>query len=345
LVGGIPFWIANLPLTLVFPWNRFTLALMFGSVLMMIGLLEIFIRTSKQKIVILSIFIGLAAGWHFYTANTFRREWEQSRDFFWQLAWRAPGIKPNTLLLTHEFPFRYYSDNSLTAPLNWMYAPEFTGKQMPYMLNYLSVRLKTSLPSAEPNQPVEQSYRAMTFNGNTSNSLAIYLGTNGCLKIMDPIYTNADNIPRLPYKMEPAIPISNLSLIVTSPELPVTPAPQYLPEPEHTWCYYYQKADLARQTGDWELAASLGEEAFSKGYLPNTPTEWPVFIESFGHVKNWEKAVKLTEDAYATNTLLRPALCAVWDRIARAPQSEDDKGKITNIKNLIGCGKPVESGN
>jgi hypothetical protein len=345
LVGGIPFWIANLPLTLVFPWNRFTLALMFGSVLLLTGLLEGFIRTSSQKIVILSLFISLAVGWQFYTANTFRREWEQSRDFFWQLAWRAPGIKPNTLLLTHEFPFRYYSDNSLTAPLNWMYAPDFEGRQMPYMLNYLSVRLKNSLPSAKPNQPVDQTYRAMKFTGNTSNSLALYLGTIGCLKVMDPVYTNAENIPGLPYKMEPAIPISNLSLIETSPENPVTPAPQYLPEPEHTWCYYYQKADLARQIGDWTQAASLGEEALSKGYLPDTPTEWPVFIEAFGHVKNWKRAIKLTEDGYATNTLLRPALCSVWDRIAQAPQSEDDKGKIKGIKSLIGCGLPVDTGN
>ena len=125
LVGGIPFWIANLPLTLVFPWNRFTLALMPGSVLLIVGLLEVFIRTSRQKVILVSILISLAAGWQFYNANTFRREWELSRDFFWQLSWRVPGLKPNTLLLTHEFPFKYYSDNSLTAPINWMYAPDF----------------------------------------------------------------------------------------------------------------------------------------------------------------------------------------------------------------------------
>ncbi|HEX7556794.1 MAG TPA: hypothetical protein VF338_09235 [Leptolinea sp.] len=345
LAGGIPFWIANLPLTLVFPWNRFTLTLMSGSVLLLVGLLEIFIRTHKQKVILLSIFIALAAGWQFYNANTFRREWELSKDFFWQLSWRAPGIKPNTLLLTHEFPFRYYSDNSLTAPLNWMYAPDFKGRQMPYMLNYLSVRLKSSLPSAAPDQPVEQTYRALTFSGNTSNSLALYLSTNGCLKIMDPIYTNAESIPNLPYKMEPAIPISNLTLIDPSPEKPAIPAPQYLPEPAHTWCYYYQKAELARQVGNWEEAARLGEEALTLGYLPNTPTEWPVLIEAFGHVKNWERASKLTEDAYATNPLLRPSLCAVWDRVSLSPQSDDDKGKIKYIKSFIRCGQPIETGN
>ncbi len=343
LLGGIPFWIANLPLTLVFPWNRFTLALMAGSAFLLVGLLEVFIRTSRQKIVLLSILISLAAGWQFYNANTFRREWELSRDFFWQLSWRVPGLKPNTLLLTHEFPFRSYSDNSLTAPINWMYSPDFNGRQMPYMLNYLSVRLKNSLPSAAPDQKVEQTYRAFTFNGNTSNSLALYLSTNGCLKVMDSIYTNADAIPNLPYKMDPAIPISNLSLIETDPEKPAVPAPQYFPEPEHTWCYYYQKADLARQKGDWEEAARLGDEALSKGTLPNTPTEWPVLIEAYGHVKNWDQAMKLTENAYATNPLLRPSLCSVWDRVSGSMQSADDLGKIKYIKSYIGCGKPVDS--
>jgi hypothetical protein len=344
LAGGIPFWIANLPLTLVFPWDRFTLALMTGSVLLLTGILEVFIRTERQKVVLLAILISLAAGWQFYNANTFRREWELSRDFFWQLSWRVPGLKPNTLLLTHEFPFRYYSDNSLTAPINWMYAPDFQGRRMPYMLNYLSVRLKSSLPSAKPDQPVEQSYRAMTFTGNTSNSLALYLGTNGCLKVMDSLYTNLDSIPSLPYKMEPAIPISNLSLIETNPTTPVIPPPQFLPEPPHTWCYYYQKADLARQKGDWQEAARLGDEALSNGIMPNTPTEWPVLIEAYGHVENWSRATELTENSYATNPALRPALCSVWERISQSTQSDEGLEKIKYIRNYISCGKPVESG-
>jgi hypothetical protein len=345
LLGGIPFWIANLPLTLVFPWNRFTLALMFGSVLLVTGLIEVFIRTSRQKVIIIALLISLASGWQFYTANTFRREWEQARDFFWQLSWRVPGLKANTLLLTHEFPFKYYSDNSLTAPINWMYAPDFKGHDMPYMLNYLSVRLKNSLPSAKPNLIVEQSYRAMKFTGNTSDSLALYLPNIQCLKVMDPVFTNAEMIPGLPFKMEPAIPISNLSLIELSPESPAMPPPQFHPEPEHTWCYYYQKADLARQMGDWELAARYGEEALSKGYIPDTATEWPVLIEAFGHVKNWKKAIDLTEQAYATIPELRPGLCGIWDRIAENSVTEIEMKNITYIKNVIKCGEPVDSGN
>ncbi len=342
LLGGIPFWIASLPLTLVFPWNRFTLALMIGSVLLLVGLFEIFIRTSRQKIVLLSILISLAAGWQFYTSNTFRREWEMSRDFFWQLSWRVPDLQENTLLLTHEFPFKYYSDNSLTAPINWMYAPDFDGRDMPYMLNYLSVRLKNSLPSAEPDQPVKQTYRAFTFKGNTSDSLAVYLASNGCLKVMDPIYTNAESIPSLPDKMEPAIPISNLSRIITDPEKTKHPAPQYFPEPEHTWCYYYQKIDLQRQKKDWDEAARLSNEAVENGFLPNTPTELPVLIEAFGHVGDWDQAVKFTENAYATNPSLRPALCDLWDRIDADVNTVESNKKNTYIKAYVSCGKPVD---
>jgi len=343
LAGGIPFWIANLPLTLNFPWDRFTLALMTGSVLLLTGLIEIFIRTFRQKVVLFSILISLAVGWQFYNANTYRREWELSRDFFWQLSWRVPGLKPNTLLLTHEFPFRYYSDNSLTAPINWMYAPDFQGREMPYMLNYLSVRLKNSLPSAEPGLPVEQTYRAMTFKGNTSNSLALYLPTDGCLKVMDSVYTNKDSIPNLPYRMEPAIPISNLSQILASPDDPVNPPPQYAPEPQHTWCYYYQKADLARQVGDWQEAARLGDEALGKGLLPNTPTEWPLFVEAYGRTENWKRATELTENAYATNPSLRPALCSVWERISKTTRSEKGLDKVSYMNDYVGCGKPLDT--
>lgn len=344
LTGGIPFWIANLPLTLTFPWNRFTLALMMGSCYLLVGLAEVFIRTSRQKVILLSILVSLAAGWQFYNANTYRREWEQNKDFFWQLGWRIPGLKPNTLLLTHEFPFKSYSDNSLTAPINWMYAPDFKGREMPYMLNYLSVRLKNSLPSAKPNQPVEQTYRALTFHGNTSNSVALYMNTGECLKVMDPVFTNADSVPDLPYKMEPAISISNLSLIEINTENPVTPPPQYFPEPEHTWCYYYEKADLARQKGDWQEAARLGQEAIDKGFVPNKPNEWMVMIEAFVHVQNWKQANKLTEGSYATRPELRPALCALWERAVADDQSEKAKKNLTYIKAYISCGKPVESG-
>ena len=48
-----------------------------------------------------------------------------------------------------------------------------------------------------------------------------------------------------------------------------TPSPPPMlfgPEPPHTWCYYFQKADLARQRGDWDEVARLGDEARELGF-------------------------------------------------------------------------------
>ena len=68
----------------------------------------------------------------------------------------------------------------------------------------------------------------------------------------------------------------------------------YNPEPAHGWCYYFQKADLARQMGDWETVTRLGDAAFALNDYPNDPIERFVFIEGYAHTADWEKAVELS---------------------------------------------------
>jgi hypothetical protein len=40
LLGGIPFWMTDLPITLQYPWDRFTLPMMFGASILLVGLLN-----------------------------------------------------------------------------------------------------------------------------------------------------------------------------------------------------------------------------------------------------------------------------------------------------------------
>ncbi len=66
-------------------------------------------------------------------------------------------------------------------------------------------------------------------------------------------------------------------------------APRELPqsifgqEPEHEWCYYYQKASLAAQKQDWEEAARLGDEAIALDYRPLDYSEWMPVLEGYVH--------------------------------------------------------------
>jgi hypothetical protein len=132
LLGGIPFWITSLQITLHYPRDRFTMSMMLGAALLLAGLCELIDlkRWSKipARVLILAIALGLAAGMHFQTGLDFRKEWIAKRDFFWQLTWRAPGLQTGTAVLTTEIPFPYDNDHSLLFPMNWTYDPIQAGE-------------------------------------------------------------------------------------------------------------------------------------------------------------------------------------------------------------------------
>ena len=232
LGGSLPVWIAGLPFNLIFPYDRFMLAMMFGSAILLTG--SIYLIPKKQiRIGIICILVALSAGWHIQTANTFRVEWRQLAGFLQQLTWRIPGMKPETMLVAYELPFRYYSDNSLTAPINWSYSPDYKTGNIPYALFYLTVRGNSALKQLDPNIEIVHKFRSLEFHGNTSDMIVIYQPENGCLRILDRKFTNQDTLPRLKDPLPQAIALSNLDRIIPNPVNSAQPIPAYFPQPEY----------------------------------------------------------------------------------------------------------------
>jgi len=77
----------------------------------------------------------------------------------------------------------------------------------------------------------------------------------------------------------------------------VSPEEIFGPEPEHDWCYFYQKAELARQYGDWETIVELGDQVEKNGFTPAVGMEYEPFIEGYAHQGKWETAYLLTKKA------------------------------------------------
>jgi hypothetical protein len=137
--------------------------------------------------------------------------------------------------------------------------------------------------------------------------------TGKCLWVLSP--QDGDN-PELPSLSKGMLPLSNLGRI--EPERQAAEPPPtdiFGPEPPHDWCYYFQKADLARQMGDWQRVAQLGDEAQKLGYSPNNPQEWIPFIEGYARTGRWEEAIQRTEQVHRINFRVDPRLCDVWDRL------------------------------
>lgn len=336
VLAGIPYWGTNLPIKLLFPWDRFTLAFMLGSAILLVWLMERLIRKAHQIQWLLAVLVAFACSSHFLNSLTFAREWESQKNMFQQLTWRAPSLKPGTTLLTFNLPLKYYSDNSLTAPLNWIYAPDNHSETLPYLFAFSDVRLGASIPSPAPNQPIEQTYRNAIFHGNTSDMLVIQYSPPSCLHVVSesiPFYNS-----KLLSEFEPLISASNLALIMDSSTPAELPIYVYGHSSTDNWCYFFEKADLAVQNEDWETAASLMTEASQKALGPADAVENFPFILAYAHLEEWERVWQILEETYKTDKNLEESLCQLTSRIE--PLSlESSKGKetISRIYKLLPC--------
>ena len=175
LLGRVPSFAAGLPLTLQSSNDRFMISMMLGASLFATGLIDLIIKNNLAKTYIFALLIALGIGQQFFNANIFRRDWARQQAVYWQLAWRIPALKPNTAILTDFVPIDYETDLSFTAPLNWMYAPDFHGGDLPYAMIYVNKRLgSTSLSDIKPDTVIALPYRTVTFHGSTSQAIVIY---------------------------------------------------------------------------------------------------------------------------------------------------------------------------
>jgi hypothetical protein len=342
LVAGWPFWSTDLPIRLDFPWDRFTLPMMMGTSLILGGMILLLTRNRLLRILLIGLLAGLAIGLHFQNANHFRREWNAQKALFWQLTWRAPGIEPGTMLLTSEMPFEHYSDNSLTAPLNWTYAPEMKMPEMPYLLYQIESRLGLNLPDFKPGIEIFEDYRAAFFNGSTDQVLVYYYAPPGCVQMLDPELHA--RLPQKPKHISSAMPLSNLDWIIPDPEVPAVPPAHILgPAPDPDWCYYFEKADLARQLGQWEQVVEFAEQAFqldTRLYPVNAPELLP-YIEGYALTGDWQRAMELTHESYTLTFRMERALCDIWGRIAATvPQSDGKSAAVREMSDQFQCDSP-----
>jgi hypothetical protein len=311
LLAGWPFWLIRFPVTLGFPSDRFTLPFMLGVSLLAAGLLDL-VPIPALKVGLLAALVGLAAGRQVMLADAYAREWELQKSLFWQMAWRIPALEPGTLVFLNDSALTYYADNSLAAALNWAYAPADGLGQADYWLFHPRSRLGGSLPALEPGLPIHYSFYAGAFDGNTTQSLALDYSPPGCLRVLDPDLDPVN--PLLHPTLRAAASFSQTGLILAEGD-PLLPE-LYGPEPEHGWCWYFEKADLARRQGNWQEAVDLGDTAMALGYFPAAPQEWLVFIEAYAHTGAWMRAQAATADVSYFAPYLDPLLCRLWDRIA-----------------------------
>ncbi|MEA3351833.1 MAG: hypothetical protein U9Q82_14550, partial [Chloroflexota bacterium] len=337
ILGPIPFWVTGLDIRLNFPFDRLTLPMMLGASLLLVAVLELLIKKKTVKVLLISLIIGLSVGFHYQNSITYRRDWQHQISFFQQLTWRIPALEPNTAILSNQLSATQSTDNSLTAPLNWTYAPDFSSGDMPLFMYYIELRFGREQTFFDKDTTLSRLYRFFPFEGSPQQALVLYHAPPACLRVLDDAHHHY--YPLLPSYMREVLPYSHPDRIITDAESAAT-LPGVLAKYPQTksWCYYFEKADLARQRGDWEQVAQLGDIAFPLDDSPNHASERLPFIEGYAHTGQIARAEALTFEALEINKFIGPMLCEAWERIeASTPASTQRDEALERINQAMDC--------
>ena len=334
LAGG-PFWLTGLEITLAYPANRFTLPFMLGVCLLLAGLLEFL--PIRLRVAVAIVLVALGAGRQALWADAFRRDWATQKTMFWQLYWRAPGIRPDTIVMVNQGPLQFYADNSLTGALNWIYDPTNRSGGMDYVLFFPTSRVGGSLQGLTANQSVTYDFISEVFIGNTSQTLALYYAPPGCLRALDPLIDAGNHLISDESMMREAASLSSTQWILSNRTAKMPRI--YGPEPAHLWCYYFEQASLAAQTGNWLRVAQLGDKAFQLKDYPNDPVERFVFLEGYAQEGNWARAQALAAESYKVSPrYVGPLLCKLFGRMQQDMRpSSTNESSLNDLRTKFSC--------
>jgi hypothetical protein len=339
LLGPLPVWLTDRQATTSTIYGgRFALASMFGASMLLIALLEWFSPRRARQAIVLGLLVGVAVGFHLRNATVYYKAWLSQTQFYWQLHWRAPQIEPSTAILSDNELFPYMGRASTALVLNLLYPPQADPPALPYWFFELYHDIGTpQAAKLERGKELTGEFRSFNFTGYSLNSLAIFYkpGAGRCLWVLSP--DDVDN-PDLSDITRSVLPATNLSRILENPEADgYPPTTIFGAEPEHTWCYYFERADLARQYGQWEQVVQLGKQAKQKGYSPEDPQEWIPFIEAYAHTGQWDTALKKTEEISTNNQELTPRLCNLWHRIQNNVTHPGDQANLEQLFTQLNC--------
>jgi hypothetical protein len=320
LLGVLPVWLTGRQTTLGLYGSRFELASMFGASIFTIGLLEWITPRRLTRIILISLLVALAVGFHIRRVETFHRSWVKQSRFYWQLYWRIPDLKPGASIAADGEMFLYVGRYSTALTLNIIYPEDLPYPQIGHYFYELPARIGSNVKEMVAGQPINWKFRNFIFDGSTHDTVLVYYEPEqgNCLWVVDP--SDKDN-PDLSALAVDGAEISNLDVIQRQPDPKNGPPSDIFgPEPEHTWCYFFEKADLARQFGDWQEVADLGDQAQESGFSPNNPQEWIPFIEGYARVGRWQEAMDETLHVHRVNFRVDARLCRLWGRVTNDVQ-------------------------
>jgi hypothetical protein len=303
-------------------FDRYSLHASLGVALIMGGIIYSLRGNFRTVLILLLVWVSVST--HYHNAAQWGETWSAHKDTWWQLVWRAPGLEEDTVLIAQQPPGSgFRQDYEIWGPVNMIYAPQTSPPAI-----QAQVLTKETAYFIQRGIEKPDHLRDVDFIRDYDHVLILSRATpQSCLQTVD------GEQPFLSQFANPLVDMvakfSNIGQIITEGK-PKQPAVDIFgEEPHHTWCYYYQKASLARQRGDWEEIVRLGDRAQEEDYKPRDLVEWMPFFEAYV-IFGREKDAKWLSTILKSEKNLRFALCRDLEEAVVFPESYDYDG-ITSL--------------
>jgi len=255
-------------------YDKYTLHAIPAVAILLAGLIYGFIRGRGKEVALgFLIFMGVAS--IVLNAYHWERFWENEKTLWWQLSWRAPGLKDGTTLLASIPEEGFFEDYELWGPANLIYRPGVDTVTIG-----AEVLNPETISKVREGAVKKRGMRKLEYFQDYNKSLLLALpADHSCLKVVD----REDILLPLRYepRLVPILQFSYVDQIDLAANNSIPPAAIFGPEPVHDWCYFYQNAERAKQTGDWNAVTQLGDEVYSAGLTPIDQAEWLPFLEGY----------------------------------------------------------------
>lgn len=327
ILGGLlPVILVNRHVTLP-DYSRYTLIASIGAIFLLVFVLEN-IFSSHVRTFVLAFFVSVAVMTHYGNAVKSVNETVSTRNFWWQVAWRVPQIKEGTTLIASYPGGSLSEDYFIWGPANLIYHPEKQNSIPVEIKLPAAVLTNDAVLSILMQDGVETPLRRGNYVERDFKNVLVMIqsSANGCVRLIN------GGSPELSANDQEKLllisPFSRLENVITEGDFHVPPSVVFGEEPQHGWCYYYQKADLARQRGEWEQIPILLNKALSGGHYPEDKLEWLPFLQASAvlgdvdHVRNISKLV-------SNDKFMRFQFCRIMtDFIKKESLNEDVKNVI-----------------
>ncbi len=310
IMGGLPVWSTNRQIIVGMWSDRFSLGLMFGVAILITGLAGWFSQKPVRRAVFLSIFLALGVAFQVQNTAKYRLNWDAQKDYYNQLVWRVPDMQAGTAILGNKVPFGLSAEYSAGFGINTIYKIPGSQMDLPFWFYSAISDRGGSIPDYLPDIPLNFDLRQLKYEGTTSNGLAVYYKYGeSCLRVMTPA---EKNFPNLEDNERELLAISHADRISTGTNAQSLPEETFGAELPHNWCYFFQKAELARSEGNWSDVLDQYRQAENMGLAPRNGTEYVPVIEALANTGLWDEAVDLTRRGLELTGAADNYFCDIW---------------------------------